>query len=45
MSANHLARAMAVCVALMSTAYGAEQVTCQRVDLLVALAPRQPAEY
>jgi pimeloyl-ACP methyl ester carboxylesterase len=45
MSTKHLARAWAVSLALMSTAYGAEQVTCQRADLLVALAPRQPVEY
>jgi len=45
MSANRLAWALAVSLALTSTAYGAEEVTCQRADLLVALAPRQPAEY
>jgi len=45
MNTRHLARALGVSLALMSTAYGAEEVTCQRADLLVALAPRQPAEY
>ena len=46
MSANQLARALAVCLALTSgVACGAEEVTCQRADLLVALAPHQPAAY
>ena len=46
MSANRLARVLAVCLALTSAvACGADEVTCQRADLLVALAPRQPAAY
>jgi len=45
MKTHRLAVAAAAFLALLSTAYGAEEVTCQRVDLLVALAPGQPAEY
>ncbi|MDE2448883.1 MAG: alpha/beta hydrolase [Gammaproteobacteria bacterium] len=45
MRTHRLATAAAISVALLSTAYGGEQVTCRRADLLVALAPGQPAEY
>ena len=45
MSTLRVAAAAALSMALLSTAYAAEQVTCRRADLLVALAPRQPAVY
>lgn len=45
MNTLRLAAAAAVSMVALSTAYGGEQVTCRRADLLVALAPRQPAEY
>lgn len=34
-----------VSLGLLGTAYGKDAVTCQRADLLVALAPHQPADY
>jgi pimeloyl-ACP methyl ester carboxylesterase len=45
MKTHRLAMAAAACLGLFSTAYGGEAVTCRRADLLVTLAPRQPAEY
>jgi pimeloyl-ACP methyl ester carboxylesterase len=50
MKNRRLAATTAIWLALFSlasssTAYGAEQVTCWRADLLVALAPHQPAAY
>ena len=44
MRTHRLATAAAVSLALLSTAYGGEEVTW-RADLLVALATGQPAEY
>ena len=45
MTTLRLVAAAAVSLGLLSTAYGGEQVTCRRADLLVSLAPHQPASY
>ena len=45
MRTHRLATPAAVSLALSSTAYGGQEVTCRRADLLVALATGQPAEY
>ena len=45
MKTYRLATAVAISLALLSTAYGREVVNCRRADLLVALVPGQSAEY
>src|SRR5262249_29204703 len=45
MTTLRLVAAAAVSLGLLSTAYGGEQVACRRADLLVSLAPHQPASY
>ena len=45
MKTHALATGAALLLALSSAARGEEEVTCRRADLLVALAPGEPAEY